>query len=115
MRALTFAAAALLAALLAACLAPPAGKGTGSGGGGLELLEDTVEQGAAGIEGTVVNRGGKLSYAQIVFGLYDADARRVGNAMANVAGLGAGERWRFKASALGRRYKEAKLDKLEGW
>jgi len=53
------------------------------------------------VTGTVLNAcGHDYSYVAITFKLYDASGAAVGEAIANIAGLRDGERWRFKAIGL---------------
>lgn len=54
------------------------------------------------IHGTAINNSGHdLSYAQISFRLLDKEGAQVGTALANVANLSSGSRWRFTASGVG--------------
>lgn len=54
------------------------------------------------IHGTAINQTGRdLSYAQISFRLLDKDGAQVGTALANVANLARGSKWRFTASGVG--------------
>src|SRR5262245_15514612 len=84
---------------------------------GLVLLMKTVkgesDRFSVTITGTVVNRRERtLKYAQIKFNVYDESGARVGTALANITGLEAGGRWKFKAVALvdnGRSYKFSEL------
>lgn len=84
---------------------------------GLVLLRKSLDGTIGGdITGAVVNRRGKmLGYVQINFGLYDKGGALVGNALANVNGLGAGEVWRFKASSLGVKFHTYRVTDLSGF
>ena len=87
---------------------------------GLVLLRKTVE-GRTGkfggeITGIVINRRSrKLSYAQITFHLYDDSGAQVGTAIANINGLEAGGRWKFKATSLGTDFSKYKINELTGF
>ena len=87
---------------------------------GLVLLRKTVEgkRGEFGgeITGTVVNRRNrKLSYAQIQFNLYDKSGAQVGSALANINGLEAGGKWKFKATTFGVDFSTYKINELSGF
>ena len=53
---------------------------------------------------------------QITFGIYDSDGNKLGTAMDNIAGLGAGETWKFSAIYLGSVSNESyKLEEITGY
>jgi zinc-ribbon domain len=57
-----------------------------------------VDEMSTTITGTVQNNCGKnFRYVQVTFKLFDTSGDVVGTAIANQAGLSAGETWRFKA------------------
>jgi hypothetical protein len=85
----------------------------------LELIDSkwVHEEYASSIQGRVKNNTGKhYSYAQITFSLYDANENLIGTALANIAGLGPYETWKFKAHIFeGKAAKTAKLKDLTGY
>jgi len=86
---------------------------------GLVVLRKTVEgkrgQFDGEITGTVINRRNrKLSYAQITFNLYDESGAQVGTAIANINGLEAGGKWKFKATSFGTDFSTYKINELSG-
>ncbi len=86
---------------------------------GLVLMQKTVNssigQFGGEITGIVENRRGKnLRYVEITFNLYDDSGAQVGTAFANVTGLEAGGRWKFKAIVLRTDAKKYKLTELSG-
>ena len=87
---------------------------------GLVLLRKTVEgrtgQFGGEITGIVINRRNrKLIYAQITFNLYDESGAQVGSALANINGLEAGGRWKFKATSFGTDFSKYKINELTGF
>jgi hypothetical protein len=68
------------------------------------------------ITGTVRNNSGRAyRYAQITFTLYDASGAQVGTALANIANLEVGGRWKFRAGVLQPDARSCRLDKLSGF
>lgn len=85
---------------------------------GLVLLRKT-EQATGGIggriTGTIENRTGRdLRYVQVTYNLYDEAGNKVGSALANVAGLEKGERWKFEATTFGREYATYRIGEMFG-
>ena len=87
---------------------------------GLVVFQDSLQavrdKFSGEITGTVLNRRAKnLRYVQVTFGLYDASGAKVGTALANVAGLEAGERWNFRAVTFGKDFTSFKVAELVGY
>lgn len=87
---------------------------------GLILLRESIrnhtdEYSGKNILGTVVNnRATTQKYVQVSFSLYDASGAKVGEALANVNNLKAGERWNFSASTFGKKFSSYSVGKVEG-
>jgi len=82
---------------------------------GLVLFRSTLRGGTRAITGTVENRSGKnFKYVQVTVGLY-VGGNKVGNAIANVAGLDSGERWIFEATTFGTDYATFRVTELTGY
>lgn len=86
---------------------------------GLVLMKKTVNssigQFGGEITGIVENRRGKnLRYVEITYNLYDDSGAQVGTAFANVTGLEAGGKWKFKAIILRTDATKYKLTELSG-
>lgn len=59
------------------------------------------EYGYITIGGKIKNvSGATYRYVSVRYNLYDAQGNRIGDAMTNVLGLGAGESWRFSATSM---------------
>lgn len=61
-------------------------------------IEANADSFSVTITGTIVNGSDTdYEYAQVEFGLYDDSGAKVGNAIDNISGLNAGQRWRYEA------------------
>lgn len=64
----------------------------------LSDIEANADSFSVTITGTVVNGSDTdYEYAQVEFGLYNDSGAKVGNAVDNISGLNAGQRWRYEA------------------
>lgn len=64
------------------------------------------------LEGQLTTRN-ELSTCMVVFGLYDAEGRKVGDAFASTMSLPAGKTWKFKALPMpGVKYKTVRVDRI---
>jgi hypothetical protein len=70
----------------------------------------------ARVKGVITNGSGVTKrYASISFGLYDDSGSLLGNAMANITNLGAGEKWKFEAIGMPGDYARCGVANVTAW
>ncbi len=81
-----------------------------------KTVKSSIGEFGGEITGIVENRRGKdLRYVEITFSLYDDSGAQVGTAFANVTGLDAGGRWKFRAIILRTDATKFKVFELSGF
>ena len=79
-------------------------------------IEASADSFSVSVTGTVINGSDTdYDYAQIEFGLYDETGAKVGNALDNLSGLDAEQRWRFEAIGTGENASRWELDSMSAY